>query len=210
MDSLINSLASLRDTLLDQARVLQAELAKPNKSPGCQRRLRQEFCALVTHIERLTHLTSAGERDARSTTPLLEVSVLEALPTITGFRPADADFVQLLAKARRPDGFHCSCGSLCSLLIARRAWRCPSCGRQRAVCEGTVLSGSHLKLESWFRAVAELSANPGIGAHALARRLNLKRPGTARRLIRLIGSLDVKGPVESHEAIAGILVRSRT
>ncbi len=69
---------------------------------------------------------------------------------------------------------------------AHDAWECASCGTQVGLRVGTVFARSRLPLVTWFAAIGQVIAEPGISAATLGRHLSLRRPATAQSLLKRI------------------------
>src|SRR6266545_2435753 len=74
---------------------------------------------------------------------------------------------EYLTKLRWPTGFVCpACQGKVGWADRRHRWTCQDCRRQSTVTAGTILEGTHLPLQVWFRAVWLLTSQKS-GASAL-------------------------------------------
>jgi transposase-like protein len=85
-----------------------------------------------------------------------------------------------LESVRWPDGPVCpGCGAVNNAVpvtaVRRGLYRCRDCGRQFTVTVGTVMEGTHLPLNVWYRAMyLILSSSKGISALNLSQQLELQ------------------------------------
>ena len=95
------------------------------------------------------------------------------------------DCWDFLRAVRWPGGFACpACGSENALSVRRDLWRCSGCQRETSVTSGTILAGSHLPLQIWFRAMWQVTqSKQGCSALELQRALGLGSYRTAWLLL---------------------------
>ena len=94
---------------------------------------------------------------------------------------SNESYVDYLAKLRWPDGWVCTrCHAEKAGRVRRHLWLCAHCRYETSVTAGTIFQDSHLALETWFRAIWEITVGKeGISALTLQRRLKLKSNRTA-------------------------------
>jgi transposase-like protein len=96
-------------------------------------------------------------------------------------------------------------------LTNRGRWQCASCRRQFGLRAGTVMAGSPLSLQTWFRAICLVLQQTAIAVRTLAAELGIRRHATARKLrtrIRAaVQSPDSSVLLAGLEAICGYRVR---
>jgi len=118
------------------------------------------------------------------------------------------DCWQFLREVRWPGGFACpGCGGKTALNVRRDLWRCAGCQRETSVTSGTILGGSHLPLQIWFRAMWQVTqSKQGCSALELQRALGLGSYRTAwlllhklRRAMVRPGRELLRGEVEVDE-----------
>src|SRR5215471_14240246 len=119
---------------------------------------------------------------------------------------------EYLTNLRWPTGFICPvCQCKVGWVDRRNRWTCQSCRRQSTVTVGTIFEGTHLPLQTWFRAVwLVTSQKSGASALGVQRVLGLGSYETAwtwlhklRRAMVRPGRDRLKGTVEVDETFIG-------
>ena len=91
----------------------------------------------------------------------------------------------VLMRLRWPNGFRCpQCGSGGALNVDRQMIQCSRCATQTYLRAGTIMGGSHLPLETWFRAARIVKKSRDVSATQLQRHLGLSRWETAAILLK--------------------------
>lgn len=95
--------------------------------------------------------------------------------------PRNESYIDYLAKLRWPNGWVCPrCQAVKARRVRRHRWLCAHCRYETSVTAGTIFQDSHLALETWFRAIWEITVGKeGMSALTLQRRLKLKSNRTA-------------------------------
>lgn len=95
----------------------------------------------------------------------------------------EAACVEYLCRVRWPRGFVCvRCGSDRAWTMSRGLYRCSVCDAQTSVTAGTIFQGTRKGLQSWFRAIWNVTTRPdGVSALEIQRLLGLGSYHTAWR-----------------------------
>ncbi len=125
---------------------------------------------------------------------------------------SDASCRDYLATLRWAEGFVCPrCGGMDAGRTSRGLWLCSGCRMHVSALAGTVLQGSHLPLQMWFRAMWYVtSQKSGVSALGLQRVLGIGSYRTAwlmlhklRRAMVRPGRERLRGIVEVDETYWG-------
>ncbi len=200
----------LLSNLLTQAqRSLDICAASPDSFTG--RKSREDALRLLTHVERLMRLYKSGSPAPTRNQKLQFTSELPhaTLAALRVLQAVDATELIVALATFQKDVPCCACSGQRLLLPNRNAWRCRNCGRQQSMFIGTILENSHVPLWAWFAAVLVFSHCSDVSVATLARVMEVDRQATVRRVLRMIRTLNLSGPLHSIPEVAEALMGAR-